>query len=349
MMFLYRYTDSFNANVSKFLLKLVKLALWFGALSYIIYRLVYFSGEHFDNWTAAVQPGRMVFLMLLFVCLLSIVNWSLESFKWQMLAGKLQKLSFVRSFKGVLIGVAMGMITPKRLGELAGRAIVLDKKNMVKGAVINVAGTICQLFVTVAAGIISMFFLFHTENIDFAPFFSFNGGLAIILIVFLLMAVIIYVFWSSILKWMLNFAWFNSLYGKLFVLREVSNPELLSLLFLSLLRYVVFMLQCFLLFSLAGLKLSFPEVFLFQSVVFLLMTVLPVTALSELAVKSGVAIMAFSHIFAGSIAGYQGYEVSLVIANGLLWLINLAIPALVGVIWGMEYPRSIYCSKTIIK
>ncbi len=348
MMFLNRYSDSFNANVSKFLLKLIKLALWFGALSYIIYRLVYFSGEHFDNWTAAVQPGRMVFLMLLVVCLLSIANWSLESFKWQLLAGKIQKLSFVCSFKGVLIGVAMGMITPKRLGEFAGRAIVLEKKNRVKGAVINVAGTICQLSVTVVAGIISMSFLFYNKNINFTHFFSLNGGLAIMFIV-LFMVAIIYVFWNTILNRMLNFAWFHSLYEKLFIFREVSKSELISLLFLSLLRYVVFMLQCFLLFSLAGLKLSFPEAFLFQSVVFLLMTVLPVTALSELAVKSGVAIMVFNHIFAGSIVVYQGYEASLVIANGLLWLINLAIPALIGVIWGVENEFSVCFSKTIIK
>jgi len=336
-MFLSRKNYSNGANVSKFRLKAVKLILWFGALAYIFYRLINFSGEQYVNWAITVRADNPVFFILLTVCFLSVVNWGLESLKWQTLAGRLQNISFARSLKGVLLGVAMGMVTPKRLGEFAGRIVVLEKDNRIEGAIINSAGTMCQLLVTLVAGSISMFILFNIKNIGSIPGFYFNGGSVIILTVLLSMAAIMYVRRSPIIDSFLKYKWLCTLCKKLLVLKKVSRMMLFRLLLLSLLRYGVFMTQCFLLFKLVGLNLSLPEAFLFQSVVFLLMTILPVTAFSELAVKGGVATILFGHIFAGSLSSYYGYEISLILANGLLWLINLAIPALVGVIWGMEY------------
>ncbi len=339
-MFLCSNNNNPDANVSKFLLKAVKLVVWAGALIYIVYRLINFPGEQYFNWVINVQTGNAVFFTLLTVCFLSIINWGLESFKWQILAGRLQNISFARSFKGVLLGVAMGMVTPKRLGEFAGRVVVLDKDNRVEGAIINAAGTMCQLLVTLVAGSISMFILFNIKNTGSIPGFYFNEKSVIIPVVLLSLAAIIYICRRRVTDLFMRSKWLGTLCKKLLILKKVSRVMLFRLLLLSFLRYVVFMTQCFLLFRLVGLSLSLPEAFLFQSVVFLFMTILPVTAFSELAVKGGLAIFLFGHIFAGSISNYYGFEISLILANGLLWLINLAIPALAGVVWGMEYGLS---------
>ncbi len=333
---LFKSTDSVNANVIKFLLKAVKLIIWFGAVAYIVYKLIGFTGEQYNNWFIFSRPDNSVFFILLLVCLLSILNWTLESLKWQSLSGKIQDISFMRSFKGVLLGVAMGMVTPKRLGEFAGRVIVLEKNKRIEGAVINVAGTICQLMVTLIAGGVSIFILFFHQNVHFSAFFSFNAG-AVLLIIFAVLSIIAYFFRKRLISFFEKYKWFCEGYKKLLVLKKINGREFLRLFLLSFLRYVVFMSQCYLLYSLAGLKLTIPEVLIFQSIVFLFMTIMPVSAFSELAVKGGVAIVVFTQIFAGSVVVYHGYELSIVIANGLLWFVNLAIPALVGVIWGMDY------------
>lgn len=329
MMFLSHRSFSLNAKVSKFLLKTVKLSLWFGATAYIIYKLLGYTGEYYGSLTNSLIAEKTVFFSLIFVCLLSIVNWSLEAFKWHLLAGKIQKISFTRSFKGVLIGIAMGMVTIKRLGEFAGKAIVLDKGNRVDGAIINTAGTLCQLLVTLVAGLISIVVLIIFDNVNFNSFFSFHN-LQLLMAGLSILATFFFIVRKRLFRFFSKFKWFSDGHKKFLILKTVNRPEFLRLLLFSFLRYAVFMLQCFLLYKLTGLKISLPEAFLFQSIVFLFMTVMPVTTFSELAVKGGIAILVFSHIFAASIANYSGYEISLVLANGLLWLINLAIPALVG-------------------
>jgi len=349
MMFLYRIINYFSTNVNNFLLKTGIFLLWVGATVYILYKLITVPLTQYVNWLNSIQSIQYLLLFFVIVFLLSFINWGFESLKWQLLAGKLQKISFFRSYKGVLLGVAMGMITPKRLGEFAGKAIVLDKPNRVKGAIINVAGTTSQLLITLITGAFSLLILFYAKPINNISVHLPSTELIIPWVIIFLLTAILFLFRKRIFAYMMNYSLFYQGYKKLLVLKKISKKDFYRLLALSFLRYTVFMTQCFLLFIILGLQLSFPEVFLFQSVVFLLMTMLPVTAFSELAVKGGVAIVVFSHIFADSLNSYHGYEMSLIFANGLIWMINLAVPALAGIIWGADYGLSLKKSFISVK
>ncbi len=345
-MFSDRKIKGFNTNVNNFLVKTGKLVLWFFALAFIIYKLITNSSIQYTKWLNEIEAGNFFLLLFLIVFILAFVNWGLESIKWQNLAGKIQKISFLTSCKGVLLGIAMGMITPKRLGEFAGKVIVLNKSKRVEGAIINMVGTLCQLLVTLVVGGVSLIILFYLKHIKSFSFFIINDKAVILSALTISLIACFYLFRKKIIAYLTKFKPLYKVYKKLLILKNITRNDFLRLLFLSFLRYIVFMTQCFLLFILAGLNLSIQEAVLFQSVVFLILTILPITAFSELAIKCGVAILVFSNIFADSINSYHSYEISLIFANGVLWIINLAIPALVGLIWGTGYGLSL--KKSII-
>ncbi len=321
-------------KVNKFIfIKIARVVLFLCAFLYLLHSVVQLSNEQFEGWLYYIQIHKYKITFLIIVLFLSLVNWGLESFKWKLLAGKLQKISFSLAFKGVLAGVAMGMLTPKRIGEFAGKVIVLEKNNRLNGIVINSAASICQLLTTIIAGSLSLLLLITYSDIKLSNIFYFSNQHFILIAGILFFSFLAFCIRKKLISFLLKFRPFLFVYRKIRILKTVTRQEFLKLFLLSGLRYIVFMTQCFLLFSLTGLKLTFYEVFLFQSIVFFLMTVLPVTAFSELAVKGGLAVFLFGIVFSGSLSNYYGYELSLIIANGLLWLVNLAIPAIVGLFW----------------
>src|SRR5262249_6990083 len=57
------------------------------------------------------------------VAVMMLLNWGLEACKWRLLLWPLEKISFGRSFKAILAGVALALNTPNRIGEYGGRVL----------------------------------------------------------------------------------------------------------------------------------------------------------------------------------------------------------------------------------
>ena len=102
-----------------------------------------------------------------------------------------------------------------------------------------------------------------------------------------------------------------------------SFQALSGILLLSTVRYLVFMLQYGLLFSLFGIPLLGLQVFTGVSVMFVLMAVVPtLTFLTDLGFRWAVGIQVFQ-VYTLNTAGILAVSLG-------IWLINLIIPALVG-------------------
>jgi hypothetical protein len=98
---------------------------------------------------------------------------------------------------------------------------------------------------------------------------------------------------------------------------------LMRLVLLSALRYLVFLIQYFLLFSLFGITLSVKQVFAGVSVMFVLLAIVPtLTFLTDLGFRWVAGIQIFQ-IFTTNIAGILAVSLG-------IWLVNLIIPALIG-------------------
>ena len=105
--------------------------------------------------------------------------------------------------------------------------------------------------------------------------------------------------------------------------QNFSLLTLISVLILSMLRYLVFILQYSLLFSLFGIPLSGMQLFTGVSVMFILMAIVPtLTFLTDLGFRWIAGVQIFQ-VFTTNTAGILAVSLG-------IWLINLIIPALVG-------------------
>ena len=104
--------------------------------------------------------------------------------------------------------------------------------------------------------------------------------------------------------------------------------ELSLVLILSLIRFMVFSLQYFILLNYFGVEISLSEAVVLIPVYLITLTAIPTITLAELGVREVVAITIFSVI--------SDNEIGMVATAFAIWLINLAIPAIVGTIFVLQ-------------
>ena len=128
---------------------------------------------------------------------------------------------------------------------------------------------------------------------------------------------------SWLIRWVEKIPRIEKLIRYIRVLDNFNATMLLKILSLSLMRYLVFVMQYFLLFQVFGVELSGWQVFWSVSVVFLVLAIVPTIALiTELGVrwKTSVEVL---QLFSVNLVG--------ILATSLtIWIINLVIPALIG-------------------
>ena len=135
-----------NIHKNKTYNLIVRLTIIF-ATYYFIYKQV-FHHKRLDHVASLFmelidQPYLYFFIVWIFI--LMIVNWGIESLKWQFLIRKIEKISFLKSFEAILSGVSVSVFTPNRIGEWFGRVFILEKSNPWKGVFITMIGSFSQL------------------------------------------------------------------------------------------------------------------------------------------------------------------------------------------------------------
>jgi hypothetical protein len=107
------------------------------------------------------------------------------------------------------------------------------------------------------------------------------------------------------------------------ILEEFNAAILWRILYLSLVRYLVFIAQYYLFFSIFGVSLNLLQTAGGMSVVFLVMAVIPTfTFLTELGLR-WVASIQVIELFSANTVGIFATSFG-------VWLVNLVIPALIG-------------------
>lgn len=126
--------------------------------------------------------------------------------------------------------------------------------------------------------------------------------------------------YRRIKKYTKVFSWYNS-------------NDLMKVLGLSLFRYLVFSLQFYLLLRAFDLKIPYFEAMMLIALVYLFMTIIPTIALTELGVRGSVSLFVFSLYFEPLGSWNDQAALAVASASTILWLINLALPALLGIIF----------------
>jgi uncharacterized membrane protein YbhN (UPF0104 family) len=284
--------------------------------------------------------------VLIFVVILMIVNWGIEAFKWSLLIRKIEKVEWIRSFLAVLTGVAVSSFTPNRVGDYFGRVFILKKAARIEGVFITILGSMSQLLVTFLAGTSCIFLLFighHETLLDFFnipshlyTWFLWGGGILILGLNVLFILLFLNISLLSTLAAKLKGRTLEKLTSYIQVLSAYTTRELLIIIFLSALRFIVFSTQMFLLLRAFSVDIPFLNGMIIIGVIFFAITLIPTVAIAELGIRGSVSLFLVGVYFGQPLDMPAEMAMGIVAASTSLWLINLAIPALVGAIFAFN-------------
>ena len=311
-----------NKNI-KIFLNYFLAPLLFVWLVFSIYRQIIAQENLEASWLhikASFHSPKIINILL--VILLMVLNWSIEAKKWQYSVASIYRITFAQALKAILSGVSFSVTMPNRIGEYLGRIAYMPEGNRLKTISVTLVGSISQLLVTVVSGTIGFVFLRNKliqHQIISEIFYRFAVTGFLIAIIFL---TVIYFRISFIEKlferWIKNSPYLYLIES----LRSFNVQLLLRLLLLSFLRYLVFLIQYYLLFSLFDIEFPVAIICGVVSVLFLILAVVPTIALVEVGLRGEVSLQLMG-MFTTNTLGVGLASVS-------IWFINLVLPAIVG-------------------
>lgn len=298
------------------LLLIIKIAVFVGPWIYVYYRIKDIDASVLKSIEVS---GEQFFLLGLLV-LLMVVNWTVEAAKWKYATRFFHVQDMMSSLRSVVTGVAFGIITPNRVGEFAGRVLMLPPSSRRDGLAAMTVCSLSQLTVTVFFGCLLIPF-FPWVSIGFQPHSSLLSlkwvGLSLAPV-----AVLLFLMGGNIARLLLNIRLFPALREYVLRLASTTSRELFSLLAASTARYLVFIVQFHLAFVATGLDISITESFISVSMLYAITTIIPTTTLAELGIRCSASL-----IFVGAFCNYPS---QILVSSFLLWAINVAVPSLVG-------------------
>ncbi|SFT69391.1 hypothetical protein SAMN05216474_1858 [Lishizhenia tianjinensis] len=254
-------------------------------------------------------------LLLIIGVLLMPLNWYLEALKIKMNAAQIKEEEHF-SFRAVLASVFMGVITPNRLGNFLGARLWFQNKQAYTS--LNLYANLSQFIATLILGGVGLIFL---EVIPFnLPAPLLYSCIVIALVSYFSIPKIRFKQWRLLKEYRI----------------EITPKHRGSLLGLSLLRTVIISVQytCFLLALNEG---AFQTLFLWSTVFYFYLTLIPSWFLNRLVVRESLALVMFLPLLDNSLG--------IVFSSLLIWLVNLGLPAIVGAYF--TYKRKAYDSSIL--
>jgi uncharacterized membrane protein YbhN (UPF0104 family) len=323
-----------KANIRKtfnYLIRAVIIIITYG----FIYRQVFVERklqEIISVFEARMEQKNAGLLMAV-ILLMMLLNWGIESIKWRILIAKIERISYLRSFMAVMTGISVSIFMPNRTGDYLGRVFILEKGNHLEGILITIIGSFAQIVVTLCVGLFCFLsFLnqyihisFHMQDYLLPAMILLIPSVVFIILLFYFNISLLTDFISRIMpgKWKQGLKY-------VLVFKKYSSRELLSILLLSLARYIVFSTQFYLLLFFFGVDLPVLQAVILIPVIYLLMSLIPTVALTELGIRGAVAIYVIMLYFAKTGTATVDTEMVILTASSLLWLINLILPAITG-------------------
>ena len=315
---LFRYLGIFLKGL------MLALTFWF------IYNRIFTTknlDEIVDYFRKYLSSNENLWMPVLAV-LLVFANWAIETAKWRYLILKIENISFLQAFKAVISGVTVSVFTPNRIGEYAGRVIYIKTADRIEATLITVISSLGQLVITLLVGALALLFFVKDYYSATVNDWTFYIGLQLYAVLFILM--ILAFVNTSVLTIILSRIRFLRLRFKKYiqVFSYYRQRDLSLVLFLSFTRFLVFSIQYFLLLNYFGVEITLGEAVVLIPVYLITLTVIPTMTLAELGVREVVSITVFSVISVN--------EIGMVATVFAIWLINLAVPAIVGTLFVLQ-------------
>lgn len=287
--------------------------------------LIYFAVNKYNisvDFFLKFKPDNKFFVLSGAALILTIPNWLTEALKWKFAVAPIERIDFFTSLKGVLSGIAPSMFTPNRVGEAVGRPVVLKMSNRVSGGVATLWCGFSQMPVMLIAAFAGSLFLRSVYENDY--FFT-TLMFSVLSLLFAILLYAVYFFSYKISIFEKYFVKRKSFFEKLHFLDKYSLQQKWKIFLISALRYIVYVVQNVLLLYAFGIEAEFLTVFFSVVIMYALMSFVPRPAWAEIGVRCSAAVYVTS-LFTNNCE-------AIIAASSLLWVVNLLIPAMLGVIF----------------
>ncbi len=288
--------------LKRLLFYLIAIAAYY----FIIKRLVAFDqwseiGKHFEFSYKQIVLG-LAFIVLWGVNILSEVK------KWQVLISPFKKITFLQSFIQFLAGSFTAVGSPGRIAEPGGRMLFVEKCIRVNVLLMTAIGGLIQNVVIFTIGLIVIIL----SGLPFKWYsFSFEHILAGIVVILIIVSIFILI---NVFKQKARLMWSQ--------IRKVKGATVFVTLLLTILRYVTYNMQLFIVFQFFCIPISVCDFLLLSPLYFLIITFIPSFILADIGIRGSVALLVF---------GQLGMQEPVILFSILcLWVFNVVIPAVTG-------------------
>ncbi len=311
-----------SQSTQKYAILLRRYLPWLIGLSAMVFIVLRIDRQRQQDWWLALmdsfsRPASWPWLLTAFF--LMPLNWWLESEKWRRLLHPVYTVSRRKAFAAVCSGLTVSFFTPNRIGEYVGRVLFVPQEKRGEAALATVAGSYAQLMVTLLVGLLGLWkYLPTVEGLPVLLTWSVMTVAGVMLGI-LLLAYFRMRRWATALQ---RLPWIGTWISHHNVLVTYDTVFLMRLFLLSGVRYAVFMIQYLLLLRFFGISCGWLDGVIAVSVIYLIMALIPTVALTELGVRGSVAVVIFST--------YTALATDVVFASSALWMMNLAVPSLMG-------------------
>lgn len=301
------------------MIKTVIIAL----LLYTIYRQIAAQESLEELWSAfKLSFSDYHLIYLLGAIFLMPFNWIFESLKWRVLLRT--RLSLNTAFKAVLGGVAVSLFTPNRIGEYGGRVLFVEAKHNWKAVIATMIGSIIQLAILLFGGMFGLMFYARSvwgwEGMELWWVVLLSGGSGVLLLLIFFNVKRAVSLLRPILRWKIAQRFSTAIE----MIADYEGEILIKAMCWALLRYMTFCIQYVLLLTFFSVKIPLWAAFSGVATIFLIQAGVPLSPVMGLLARGELALFIW--------APFSEQTVGILASTFSLFIINLAIPALVGMV-----------------
>ena len=299
-----------NAKLKR-ILNILLIVAAYGFLGYKI--------ATYDNYAGLLEQFRRAdawqWLWLAGCVMLFPLNRFFEAWKWQYLVRNIEPMNLIEAQRQVYYGTIAGFVTPYKLGEYPGRALLFrqTEQNWLTATCLGLIGGYAMTTVIVLSGLPAAIGWFTSAQ-------SLWWSVALVLV----MAFVAFAALPAVMRRLRKHQW-KSEQSRMLVntIADLTMRDVAILTAQSLLRYAVILLQLYLTLLFCCIQLPALTTILTMTLYYMLITVTPNVPAAEIAVRGAWAVVLFEP-FGTDITA------AAVIATMLLWAVNTILPLIVG-------------------
>lgn len=288
------------------------------AYAYLVCLLV-----QYDDYAALGERLRTAYwqyIYLLVALLLVPLNIFFEAGKWRQLLSHIEPMSYTTAQRQTYFGFVGAFLTPARLGDYPARVTQLKhREHWLSAVALGFIGTLALDFVIIFIGLPAGLFFGQAQG-WFGQENTCTWLASAVSITLLFLLILLYPYIARRLE---RRQWRSEkTKAMLRQLGTFSHRSFLLTVGWSLLRYLTFALQLYLVLSFCGIPLGVKAALTCIPAYYLLITLTPSLTIADPAIRSSWAVLVFSTCTPDTPA--------IAVAAVIVWTMNTVIPMIVG-------------------